>query len=304
MAWRNKTDTAVRGLTLVLMLCLVLGTVGCVREAPGSEPGTGTQSCVVNGREIAFVDDAAKQAWQEPLERLLSNVLVAYGENGDILGYEASVDPHAPSIPQCYRCGLFDVTRDGVPELLVHPFGYFGSSGSVTYFVYDFYSGQKLGEISGGISQSWCVYYDIVEEKADIYGQFWIRIGWSWRERYVKTLYFDEAIRECGDVQYLRSTHDITAEEVEGEENAMIERYPATNYYMYQSEVGLDEYYQAYDTFLQTCIRIPETELILFDWGDVSDDADDYPTKGKKMAAALIASAQEYVDFAALEAVQ
>ena len=59
----------------------------------------------------------------------------------------------------------------------------------------------------------------------------------------------------------------------------------------------MDDYYEEYDWFIQNCIRIPETELILIDWDDVTEDGDDYVTKGEKMAQALITSSQMFIDF-------
>jgi len=260
--------------------------------------------CIIGGKEIFFVDDDTKKEWKAPLAKLLSNVLVPYGEGGDILGYEASVDPNAPVIPQSYRCGLLDITQDGVPELLVHPFGYHGSSGTSTYFVYNIYSGQKLGEIDGGSGESWCYYYYTETDELNLIGQYWLRCGWDWRDRYMTKVYYEDSVGECMEAVYLHTAHAINGEEtdiVDEDPDDMfytatwVESYPETTYYRYGQEVYLDDYYAEYDWFLQKCIRIPETELVLINWDDISDADDDYSTKGSKMADALISSDQEFI---------
>lgn len=260
--------------------------------------------CIINGRELYFVDEETKNEWKEPLAKLLSNVLIPYGEHGEILGYKATMDPKAPVIPQCYECGLLDITMDGVPELLVHPFGYFGSSGTATYFVYNIYSGQKLGEIDGGNGQSWCFYYNTDYDSVDLIGQYWLRGGWAWRDRYITEVYYDDSIMECFEAQQFRTSHEITGEQtdiVDEDPDDMfytatwVESYPSTTYYVNRQEVYLDDYYAEYNHFVKTCIRIPETDLILISWDDVSDDDDDYATKGAKMAEALVTSEQEFI---------
>ena len=297
-------------IALILLSMVILSFVGCTQKENDIDSDSdinaraSVPNCKINGREFYFVSDEAKQEWKEPLAKLLSNVLIPYGEHGEILGYEATIDPKAPVIPQCYECGLLDITMDGVPELLVHPFGYFGSSGTATYFVYNIYSGQKLGEIDGGNGQSWCLYYNTEYDSVDLIGQYWLRGGWAWRDRYITEVYYDESIMECFEAQQFRTSHEITGEQtdiVDEDPDDMfytatwVESYPSTTYYVNRQEVYHDDYYAEYNHFVKTCIRIPETELILISWDDVSDDEDDYTTKGTKMAEALVTSEQEFI---------
>ena len=238
------------------------------------------------------------------MAKLLSNVLVPYGEHGDILGYRASVDPNAPVIPQSFECGLLDVTGDGTPELLVHPLGYSGSSGNTTYFVYNFHSGQKLGEITGGNGQSFCYYYNVETDDLSLVAQYWLRGGWSWRGRYLKKIFYDEAVMECWESVYLHTAHDISGEETDitNEDSSDMfytatwgETYPNTEYYVHNKKVYLDDYYAEYNQFVMQYVRIPETELVRFTGDDVCNDEDDYVTKGKKMANALVNSQQAFL---------
>lgn len=306
---RRHKKLLVNLLSFIILSAILLLSIGCSSKNENTtENNQNVESSdadyIINGRKFYFVDDETKKEWKEPLAKLLSNVLVPYGEHGDILGYEATIDSKAPVIPQCYECGLLDITMDGVPELLVHPSGYFGSSGTATYFVYNIYSGQKLGEIDGGNGQSWCFFYNTEYDDLDLVGQYWLRGGWEWRDRYITEVFYDESVMECFEVQRFHTSHEITGEQrdiVDEDPDdgvytaTWIESYPSTTYYVNRQEVYLDDYYAEYNQFIMTRIRIPETELILYSWDDVSDDEDDYATKGTKMAEALISSEQEFI---------
>ena len=284
--------------SFLLLGAVLLATVGCGTGRGEESNGTERQAdCVVGGKAYDFVGDEVKKEWEEPLARLLSNVYLPYGENGDILGYEATVDPHAPVIPQSYACGLFDVTGDGVPELLVYPLGYGGSSGNATYFVYNFYSGQKLGEIDGGNAQSLCLYHDTEKGDTDIFGRYWLRGGWAYRGRYITEVTYDEMLMECFQSTYLSTSHDVEQEETVDEDGEMMidEIYSNTEYYVYGKEVSIDDYYAEYDSFSVRYVRIPETELVTVRWSDVTEDADDYVTRGQKMARALLQTDQAFL---------
>ena len=300
-----------RILAVLCVSVLLLSVIGCSESNQNMSGSDETQNinsagadCIINGRSFSFVGDEAKKEWKQPLAKLLSNIIVPYGENGDILGYEVTTDPHAPAIPQCYRCGLLDVNEDGVPELLVHPYGYGGSSGNATYFVYNIFTGQKLGEIDGGNGQSWCYYYDTEYDDFDLIGQYWLRGGWEWRDRYITEVFYQESIMECMESQLFHTAHEIAGEQTDiQDENpddifytaTWNEWYPSTEYYVSGQAACLDDYYAAYENFVTTHVRISETELILFTWGDVSNDDDDYITKGEKMAEALISSEQKFI---------
>lgn len=301
----NLKNQVIRFIAVVLTSALFFTLFGCSSHNENENSRASVADCIINGREICFISDEAKNEWKEPLAKLLSNVLIPYGENGDILGYEATVDPNTPAIPQSYQCGLLDVTGDGIPELLVHPFGHFGSSGTATYFAYNIYSGQKIGEINGGNGQSWCYYYDTESNGLSLIGQYWLRGGWEWRDRYITRISYDESVMECLETRWLHTAHEIAGKQTDivdvNPEDGLytatwVETYPNTTYYVYNNEVYLDDYYAEYNCFVTKYIRIPETELILFSWDEVSNDEDDYITKGEKMAEVLITSKQKFID--------
>lgn len=287
-------------ISLVLLSTIVFSCfIYTVDDVKDKDTYSLSEDCIINGRKITFIDHSDKTDWIEPLAKLLANQSLPYGEHGELIGYKVTIDPDAPSIPPCYACGLFDITMDGVPELLVHPLGYFGSSGTSTYFIYDIYTGDMIGEINGGNAESWCVYYDTNADDCIIVGQYWLRYGWPERNRYLLTVEYDQEINKYCELEYLRSNHMIEAEKVsENEETEYWEEYyPDTSYYIYGKETSLDSYCEELDRFTASCVRIAETELIMIGWGSVTGENDDYVTKGRKMANALISSDQELIAY-------
>ena len=297
----------IKCVSALLFGAVLLTSFGCNSNKNNDEEPIATQSYVVDGKEFSVIDQKAKKEWKEPLAKLLANVRVPYGGKEGIDGYKASVDSKAPVLPQNYRCGLLDVTQDGIPELLVHPFGFFGSSGTETYYAYNFYSGQKLGEISSSTNGSWCFYYDTQSNKIELYGQYWLRQGVGREDFFTKIARYSDGTMETYVNDYLQATYDIL---VYDEQDTLPYFMPQANplyddsdigkcseiiYYIGDEKVTFDEYYAECDKFVTNKIMLPETELILIDWDDVSEDEDDYITKGKKMAEALISTDQKFI---------
>ena len=274
-----------RIIAALLLICLFAGLVSC-----GGGEGN---CCVINGKTLSFVSDKEIRRLRKPLAKLLSNMELFVTDGDDILGYEAP-DPSSPSIPNCYRCGLFDVTGDGIPELLVHPFGYHGSSGTATYFVYDIPSGRELGSIDGGIAESWCLFYDTADDSTFAVGSYWLRSGWESRRRRISLLEYDEDSGKCSEKSYFCTMHAIDKEL--SDDGSWAEIYPIKLYELYGEKVSLDDYYDEYDRFLTECIRIKETELVMIDWDEVCSDDDSNAARGKKMADALLSSGQRFME--------
>ena len=113
------------------------------------------------------------------------------------------------------------------------------------------------------------------------------------------------SIMECLETRWFHTVHEIAGEQTDivdvNPEDVLytvtwVETYPNTTYYVYNNEVYLDDYYAEYNCFVTKYIRIPEAELVLFSWDEVSNDEDDYITKAKKMAEALTTSKQKFID--------
>lgn len=256
-----------------------------------------TDFCVINGRMINFVPVEELKRIEKPLAKLLANEWRMIGERsgGDNI---YCPDPDSPSVPQSYSCALMDVTGDGVPELLLHPFGYFGSSGTASYKIYDVYSGEYLGMIDDGMGIPWCSYYNVKEDNYYIIGQYYLRGGWPYRHRTFVELAHDsdEGFYDCS---FASSSHDIDMihhEEMDsGDVEYWEEIYPNTDYYTRDDSDSIDDYFWTIYDFNQNFIRIPETELKQIDWDDVCDDDDDLGVRAEKMARALVTSCQRII---------
>lgn len=292
-----------RALAVGLLLSSCLTCAACSKD-PVTDSGSPRADLIVDGTPVLYVDEAQKQTWEEPIARLLANVEIPYGEGGEILGV-APLDPDSPSVPRNYRCGLLDIDLDGTPELLVHPDGYFGSSGCATYFAYDIHTGRRVGVIDdGGGTDTWCLYYSTEEKCFRLVGQYWLRGGWAARSRYLSFLEYDVESGEYQNSVYLHTFHAIDLERDESGDPdptddvdviVVDEIYSDMAYTINGESSYLDEYYHAYDQFVASHIRIPETALQLIGWDDVSEDEDSYEEKAKKMAKALVSTNQAFL---------
>ncbi len=290
---------------IAMMICLLMlfGISGCENQNGENTCDQVSDFCVINGKKMYFLDDGEKAKLREPLIKLLSNEtreIYADSPMGEIIGYEA-YDPDLPTIPEGYACGLYDVSGDGIPELLVHPRGYFGSSGTVTYFVYDIFTGEAIGSIDGGNGESWCVYYITETDELRSVGSYWRRGGWSERYRVMTFLrYEDDHI--CGEELYLYSHLSIDGETIEtGDVNEdgvpigkWVESYPYSRYSVYGEDAYLDDYYAEIDWFHKNGIRIPETELQMINWWNATR-ADDRFVRAEQMADALLTTTQKFI---------
>ena len=277
---------------VILAVLVLLNCVGCAKNtAAGKE-------AVVNGKTFYFLDDKDKQVLREPLIRLLSNEtreIYADTPRGELIGREP-YDPDEPTVPAGYSCGLYDVTGDGMPELLVHPNGYYGSSGTTTYFVYDVFSGEELGSIDGGNDELWCVYYFMETDELRSVGTYWRRGGWSDRYRVTSFLTYDKADNTCGEEYYLYA-HLVIDSNMSEDAQGWSEYYPYASYSVRGVNSTLDDYYGEMDWFHANCVRIPETTLQMIDWDTVCSDDDDRFVRAGRMADALLSSTQEFIVF-------
>ena len=256
-----------------------------------------TDFCVINGRMINFVPEEELKKLEKPLAKLLANEWSMIGErSGD--GNINCPDPDSPSVPQSYSCALMDVSGDGVPELLVHPFGCFGSSGTASYEIYDVYSGEYLGIIDDGMGIPWCSYYNVKEDNYYLIGEYYLRGGWPYRHRRYVELAHDSD-EGYYDSSFASSSHDIDMihhEEMDsGDIHYWEELYPNTEYHTRDGSDSIDDYFWTIYDFDQNYIRIPETELKLIDWHEVCDDEDDLTVRAEKMARALVGGCQRII---------
>ena len=294
-----------RIIAIFMSFLLFVFHIGCAGEQKDkSDSYTRTDGCTVNGRTMYFLSDEDKKLLRKPLKRALSNETHEIYDDtaiGELIGYEP-YDKNEPTVAAGYSCGLYDVTGDGMPELLVHPHGYHGSSGTVTYYVYDIFSNNKIGEIDGGNAESWCVYYFTETDELRSVGSYWRRGGYPERYRVMTLLDYDEESNTCGEELYLYAHFSIEGRIVDVKDDdgdtfvgEWVESYPYASYKVRGKGATLDEYYYEMDWFNSNCVRIPETELQMIRWWDVSSDDDDRFERAEKMVDALLSTDQKFI---------
>ena len=295
-----------RMILIIVSSVIVITSSGCAHKECEKEDDNYkvTDYCVINGKTMYFLADEEKDALRDQLVRLLSNethaIYADYGV-GEIIGYEP-YEPNEPTVPAGYAWGLWDATGDGMPELLVHPEGYYGSSGTVTYFIYDVVSGNYLGSMDGGISESWCVYYFTETDELCSIGAYYRRGGWSERYRVMSFLKYDEDSNTCCEEMYLYAHFSIDGESVNtgevGEDGTYIgqwvESYPYARYSIRGKNVYLDDYYAEIDWFNTNCIRVPETELQMISRWNISLD-DDRFVRAEQIVDAMLSTTQKFI---------
>lgn len=291
------------------ILMLLLSSCAQAPDDTGDGQGNASENKIIYEyriayKDIEFISKESREAWREPLTKLLSNKATPYGENGELLGY-TYLYPDQPCIANGNRLGLFDFDMDGVPELLVDLGG--GSAGNAFYYVYDIVTGEHLGSINGGFNKSWCIYFNSIEGKYENIGQFEWRSGWQGKQRMVMKATLTNAMSDGRKIMYeshwLYEYYEIEAVEIEltsediaaGVSSAWDEIYTGAEFGVNGDKAYIEDYFAEYDSFLENYVRIPESALMLVEWEDVCDDDEDQTVRAKKMAEALLSSSQEFI---------
>ena len=255
--------------------------------------------------DFEFVPDEQKSEWKSALVSLLNNEKTPVYEKGGGLDGYSYLYPDRPCIENGYQLALFDINTDGTPELLVNAGG--GSVGNAFYYVYDIMSGEEIGTLNGGHSDSWCIYFNRSTGKFESIGQFEWRNGWMGKIRLVNKAIITDAMGRSGD--YLHETNlmcayymigavetELTDEETGlGYQNDWSEVYNGVRFWVNEDSATIEAYFKAQDNFTENYIRIAETGIQLIDWHDVVNDDDSVAVKAEKMADALVSSGQKFV---------
>ena len=299
-----------KGMTLILVLAVCCAAIGCAAPRTAANEG-GQDYCRIDGNDIYFVSDEQRMTWESSIASLLSNVQhMQYLDDLEMKGDHCeAANPDLPSVPESHYCALFDVTEDGIPELLVFPYGGGGSSGNAFYYVYDIMTGEEIGYMDIGYEETLCVYYQRDAQALHLVSQYQRRCGWDYRSRHIVTHKYHESAKDVMEAPFFSTSHVIDGQIVDPASadsdgqytGTWVETYPDTQYFFKGELVSLDHYYYEYDRFVNQWIRIPETALLLISWSDVVEDEDDNVTRAIKMARALVTSEQEFVDYGKME---
>ena len=290
----RKNNNVKRAVSLLALSALALSLCACKEK--NSEPSEEPE--VYNHYEVdVYFSDEERQAWFEPIVKLISNQQEPYGNPAEgIIGYIAP-RPDEPSIESGFNMGLFDVTGDGTPELLLDKGG--GSAGNDYFYVYDIFSGEIIATLDGGGEKAWAVYYDIENNKYFPVGRYDWRVGCFGSMHFVTTIQYSEANKVFCEKGIFYSALYFEEKHVESEDGDINEvEFVITDaeFKINGEDVDFQHYHYELSEFYQSYSLVPNTGLLLYDWSDVSDAEDSYRERAEKMAQMLLyGSGQRFV---------
>lgn len=222
-------------------------------------------------KALSFASEKDKDAWRKPLEKLLANAR-------DI-GEEDPTYKNLPTYGRGFECALFDVTSDGVPELIVNYGG--GTAGNHVYHAFDLYTGETVGWFEADGEDKWQAYYDVSADEIVLMGTYRLREGWDLSHAYFSRLQYDEA--RGGYLEYACFQVDTVYLDVSATESKC-------RYYVEGREVSEAEYDEAFSAFEKNLVLLEGTGLTFVDWAD----GEDYKEIARKTADALLSTEQKF----------
>ena len=281
----------------LICICLVvlqlLIFVGCdggeSQDTPKEEmqeqpPALERDYCRIYGENLYFLTDEELESLREPLTKLLSNREDMFNEQSDYGPFVP--DPDSPSIVDCYSCGLFDVTADGIPELIVHLWGSTGSSGYGEYIIYDIKTGEDIGSIGMGWG-SMCNYYNTENQALAWVINHGMQSGYEEQYVYLNAKVLDSVKKEFVTDISVSAHYSLPGLSPDEDDKVVC--------YINGEKADWHEYDDMLYMFYVRYVRIPETEFVSISWGDVSTDEDDRFVRAEKMANALLSSGQKFI---------
>ena len=245
----------------------------------------------IDGKSIYFASEYEVEKWRKPLEKLLSNTVGLQFEDeitGELLPNEPPY-PDRPYIEKGFGGALFDLTGDGVPELLINMGG--GSSGVIPYIAYDIYTGESIGELDSSESSSICCYYAGENEGIKTVNKYAMRMGWSGKTFY--TTFIEPSEGGFSEKTYLESEYEMEMKETAENEFDIVCR--SVTCYVWGEKTETESFLFEREFFDINYVRIPETEIKYVSWYELISDEDTPEEQGKKMAKALLSSGQRFI---------
>ena len=283
---KHKRNALIKSLAIVLAVWML---AGCQQndewlgyedeEDDDASKQTQTSQKVVHltsEKSVEFVSDKTKESWRAPLEEFLAKVTP---HNFPEIDYS---DPYSGS----YAVSLMDLNLDGTPEIILANPG--GSACNVYYLVYDLLTGERLGDLDGGLVETWDYYYNPADDTIRLMVKFRTQAGYATQHHHVSRIEYNKEQNQYDDqyiLQFTYSTDDYGIEE--GVARAI--------YVVNGEEVDAETYYEADEEYINTHIRIVDAQKQLFRWVDVVSEDASAEQRAKAMAEALLSSGQEFI---------
>ena len=245
----------------------------------------------IDGKSIYFASEYEVEKWREPLERLLSNTVGLQFED-EITGEPLPNDPPYPDRPYIekgFGGALFDLTGDGVPELLINMGG--GSSGVIPYTAYDIYTGESIGELDSSESSSICCYYAGENEGIKTVNKYAMRMGWSGKTFY--TTFIEPSSDGFTEKTYLESEYEMEMEEIAENEFDIVCK--SVTCFVWGEKTETERFLFEREFFDINYARISETAMCYVSWYDLVSDSDTPDEQGEKMTEALLSTGQRFI---------
>lgn len=256
------------------------------------------KSKVYNHYEVdIYISDSEKEEWYDAIVKLISNQEEPYGTPADgIIGYEAP-RPDEPSIVWGLDMGLFDITGDGTPELLLNLGG--GSAGNDYFYIYDIFSGMHIGVLGGGGDKAWNIYYDIQNDRYIPIGRYDLRSGDAGSSHHISTIQYSKEDQLYYEKALFYSAYEydkIITKDEDGKIDSIELSIEDVDFMVNGEPEFFQDYHYKLTDFYQEYSLVPHTGLKLYYWSDVSDDDDSYQERAEKMAQMLLyGSGQRFV---------
>ncbi len=233
----------------ILCFFVLLGLFACGKTDK-------SEHCRINGTTFNFLSDKEMEKLREPLEKLILEALAIEPVTDDFYDYVKLFPANSPTVIPGVQYGLLDVNFDGVPELVVEPYGYNGSSGAATYCVFDIFSGKNIGEINSG-QDDWCVYFETGTNALVIIGEYITRGGWTDHSYSCVMIESDAETGGFSKRYLLKSHHSYIGGAEDSDEN---ENWSSV-YYVDGEKTGPELYLHVSQALKKSYARIPETML-------------------------------------------
>lgn len=295
---------------LALGLTLLMLMTSCHEKKMQPQADTLTESAETEAQwqfidfdEVSFATERQKRIWCRALSKTLRSLRNSYYDpyyekyDGDFPGY-LDLD----GLLYGHSIALFDADMDGVPDLLIDMGG--GSAANQEFIVYDIFTGEPKGDFSSGWEGNACTYYHTESGTYSQITEYTLRGGFDTRYHYV--------CRRAADSEeelLFHATYSLQRELIkpDGVTVTDVKEYWIANRFKHLGEyVDADTYLSEHEHFTRTHVRIPQTEMRVFDLGDLTEDFDDRDLQSdaeymltargaKKLARKLMYSGQDYI---------
>ena len=177
-----------------------------------------------------------------------------YNPEDQSFGYEMAPYPDRTSIPASYHFGLFDLTGDGVPELLCAMWGYSGSMGNARYAIYDVLAETKMAELPASYGQPLARYRNKEDGTVHFIGTRHLQMGVSDQFEDLVEWSFDPETAAF-EVRHIYGTEVVfRPEDIGGE-------HPMRIYSVSGEEVSEERYDEAVCSFENVYEKVPDSEI-------------------------------------------